>query len=330
VIQDGNYVVVEEGTQFTDTPINQGLLDSPYKINLFETDKGVPGILYINFPKRNRLVFKDIWLTIVGSVLFTAIILFCFSYTIHVIFKQKKISEMRTDFINNMTHEFKTPIATINLAADSISSPMIVQEPAKVTRFANIIKQENSRMLSQVEKVLQMAQLERKNYKLRMSEVNLHDTIMQAVDNATLQVEKKGGHVSTDLKAGHPIIMADQTHISNIINNLLDNANKYSLEQPDIRITTRNVEDGVEVVVEDKGIGMTKDQRKHIFDKFYRVHTGNLHDVKGFGLGLSYVKAMVTAHKGTIEVQSEIGAGSRFILNLPFGNGHQNRDNGVN
>ena len=124
--------------------------------------------------------------------------------------------------------------------------------------------------------------------------------------------------------------MADQTHISNIINNLLDNANKYSLEQPDIRITTRNVEEGVEVVVEDKGIGMTKDQRKHIFDKFYRVHTGNLHDVKGFGLGLSYVKAMVTAHQGTIEVQSEIGAGSRFILNLPFGNGHQNRDNGVN
>ncbi len=329
VILDDNFVVVEEGTQYTDTPINRSLLNSPYKINLFETEDHVPGILYIDFPNRKRLVFKDVWLTIVGSIIFTLIILFCFSYTIYVIFRQKKISEMRSDFINNMTHEFKTPIATINLAADSIGSPIISREPSKVARFAHIIKQENNRMLSQVEKVLQMALLEKKDYKLKLSAVDLHDVILQAVENATLQVEKKGGHVSADLKAQNPVIMADQTHISNIINNLLDNANKYSLEEPEIMIRTKNLPSGVEVRIEDKGIGMTKDQRKHIFDKFYRVHTGNLHDVKGFGLGLSYVKEMVNAHHGTVEVQSETGVGTNFILNLPFGNGHQKSENGV-
>lgn len=329
IILDDNYVVEEQGSQYTDTPINKGLLASAYSINLFETENEIPGVLYINFPSRNRLVFKDVWLTIVGSIVFTGIILFCFSYTIHVIFKQKKISEMRTDFINNMTHEFKTPIATINLAADSITSPMVAAEPSKVSRFANIIKQENGRMLNQVEKVLQMALLEKKDYKLRITSVDLHDTIIRAVENANLQAEQKGGHVHTKLSAQNPVIMADQTHISNIINNLLDNANKYSPEAPDIRVVTENFGGGVEISVEDKGIGMTKDQRKHIFDKFYRVHTGNLHDVKGFGLGLSYVKAMVLAHGGTIDVQSETGSGSRFILKLPFGNGHQNTDNGV-
>ncbi len=329
IILDDNYVVVEEGSQFTDTPINRGLLSSPYSINLFETENKVPGVLYIDFPNRNRLVFKDSWLTILGSVVFTAIILFCFSYTIHVIFKQKKISEMRTDFINNMTHEFKTPIATINLAADSITSPMVASEPTKISRFANIIKQENGRMLSQVEKVLQMALLEKKDYKLRISAVNLHETILRAVENANLQVEQKGGQVHTKFAASDPVIMADQTHISNIINNLLDNANKYSPEKPNIRVVTENFDAGVQISVEDKGIGMTKDQRKHIFDKFYRVHTGNRHDVKGFGLGLSYVKAMVLAHGGTIDVQSETGIGSSFILKLPFGNGHQKGDNGV-
>ncbi len=330
VILDDNYVVAEESTQFSNTPINRSLYNSEYKIKLFERDgEEVPGLLFINFPSRQRFLFKNLWPTILGSLLFTAIILFCFAYTIHVILKQKKLSEMRTDFINNMTHEFKTPIATINLAADSISSPMVVDQPKKVSRFANIIKQENRRMLSQVEKVLQMALLDKKDFKLRKTEINLHDVILQAIENANLQVEKKGGVVTAELRATKPNIMADQTHISNIIHNLLDNANKYSPEKPEIDISTENTPKGVKVTIRDKGIGMTKDQLKHIFDKFYRVHTGNLHDVKGFGLGLSYVKAVMNAHRGEIKVLSELGEGSSFILDLPFDTEQENRQNGV-
>ena len=329
IILNGNYVVEEQGEQYSRTPINSGLLNSEYKVDLFAAEDNIPGALYIDFPNRNRIIFKNVWPTILGSVIFTAIILFCFTYTILVIFQQKKLSAMKTDFINNMTHEFKTPIATIDLAADSITSPQIVSQSNKVVRFAGIIKQENRRLLSQVEKVLQMALLDKKNFKLRFSEVNLHEVILQAVEHINLQVEQKGGQVIAELGAAHPSIYADQTHISNIIHNLLDNANKYSLGKPLIKVITRNLNGAVEVIVQDKGIGMTKEQKKHIFEKFYRVHTGNLHDVKGFGLGLSYVKAMVNAHRGYIEVLSELGQGSSFILTLPFNFKQENRYNGV-
>ncbi len=331
IILDGNFVVEEEGSeQYSNTPINQSLFNSRYHIDLFPPAEGpAPGVLFIDFPQRNRILFRDVWPTILGSVIFTAIILFCFVYTLHVILRQKKLSEMKTDFINNMTHEFKTPIATINLAADSITSPSIVGEPNKIGRFAKIIKQENTRLLSQVEKVLQMALLDKKDFKLKLTEINLHDVIVQAVEHANLQAEQKGGRVIANLTAPKPSIMGDQTHISNIIHNLLDNANKYSPNQPVISVATRNLNGSVEVVVEDQGIGMTKDQLKHIFDKFYRVHTGNLHDIKGFGLGLSYVKAMVLAHRGTIEVDSEIGEGSRFILKFPVNGGQEKEVNSV-
>ncbi len=329
IILDGSYVVEEEGTQFSNSGVNRSLLSSPYKINLFETENEVPGVLYIDFPSRKSILMKDIWPTILGSIIFTIIILSCFAYTINVIFRQKKLSEMRTDFINNMTHEFKTPIATINLAADSITSPMVANSTEKVGRFAKIIKQENARMLKQVEKVLQMALLDKRDFKLKLTEVNVHELIVQAVQNANLQVEKKGGHVKADLAAAKPQIMADQTHVSNIIHNLLDNANKYSPENPEITVSTANHNGGVRIIVSDQGIGMSREQRKHIFDKFYRVPTGNLHDVKGFGLGLSYVKAMVTAHKGSIAVESEVGQGSSFILDFPFDGGQEKKKNGV-
>ncbi|RMF19862.1 MAG: sensor histidine kinase, partial [Bacteroidetes bacterium] len=247
-----------------------------------------------------------------------SIIMGCFAYTVWVIFRQKKLSEMKNDFINNMTHEFKTPIATISLATDSITSPVVAGDPSKVRRFADIIKQENQRMNNQVERVLQMAAIDRGDFQLKLSDVNLHEVIARAVDNISLQVERKNGRVSTQLEAERPVVQGDLTHISNIVNNLLDNANKYSPENPEISVSTRNVPDGVEVIVSDNGIGMSKEARKHIFDKFYRVHTGNLHDVKGFGLGLSYVKALMDAHKGRIQVKSEPGVGSSFILFFPF------------
>ena len=224
---------------------------------------------------------------------------------------------MKNDFINNMTHEFKTPIATISLASDSIASPRVINEPDKIKRFTNIIRQENKRMNNQVEKVLQMARIDRQDFNLHISDVNMHEVIQNAVQYITLQVEKKDGIVTSDLKAENSIIKGDQTHISNVINNLLDNANKYSPENPEISVATRNVNGGLEVTISDKGIGISKESKKHIFEKFYRVHTGDLHDVKGFGLGLSYVKAMMDTHKGKIDVKSDLGKGSSFILFFP-------------
>ena len=211
------------------------------------------------------------------------------------------------------------PIATISLAADSIASPMVVSQPDKIRRFLDIIRQENKRMNNQVEKVLQMAQIDRHDFDLHLADVNLHDVITQAVGYIGLQVERREGTVATDLQATQPVVQGDMTHISNIINNLLDNANKYSPENPEILVATRNATGGVEVIVSDKGIGMSKEEKKHIFEKFYRVHTGNLHDVKGFGLGLSYVKAMMDAHKGRVDVKSELGKGSSFVLFCPKG-----------
>ena len=288
-----------------------------FEISLFPRSFPPPGMLMIHFPDQRRYLWRSLRLNLLGTLLFAGIILFCFVYTINVIFRQKKISEMKTDFINNMTHEFKTPIATISLAADSINSPMVIADPGKIQRFANIIKQENSRMNNQVEKVLQLARIDRENVSLKIVEVNLHEVIAAALENISLQVEKRNGSVEAHLQAKQAMIQGDLTHISSVINNLLDNANKYTPNDPKIVITTKDAGNGVEVTVSDNGIGMSKESRKYIFDKFYRVHTGNLHDVKGFGLGLSYVKAIMTAHKGTIEVKSELGKGSSFTLFFP-------------
>jgi two-component system phosphate regulon sensor histidine kinase PhoR len=316
VIVDDHYVV-EDGSPKEFLPDYKNLHTSQYYVNVFPNENPAPGLLMVHFPSKASVVWGNVWRNLLGSILFTSIILFCFVYTIMVIFRQKKLGEMKGDFINNMTHEFKTPIATISLAADSITSPMISGSPDKVKRFADIIKQENKRMNNQVEKVLQMALLDKQDFSLRISEINLHDIIIRAVENIGLQVEKKNGTAIADLKATRPVIEGDVTHISNIINNLLDNANKYSPENPEISVHTRNVRNGVEVIVKDRGMGMSREARKHIFDKFYRVHTGNLHDIKGFGLGLSYVKAMIDAHKGTINVKSDLGKGSSFILTFP-------------
>jgi two-component system phosphate regulon sensor histidine kinase PhoR len=294
------------------------LKDSEYKTDIFSNGYVSPGYLTVHFNKKASVVWGGLWKTLVLSLLFVAIILGCFGYTIYVIQRQKNLGEMKNDFINNMTHEFKTPIATISLAADSINSPTIIGNPDKVRRFVDIIKQENKRMNGQVEKVLQMALIEREKIKLNFSQIDMNEIINQAVANISLQVEKKDGVVSTNLKAQRTMIEGDLNHISNVINNLLDNANKYSPENPDIKVSTRNVSNGIEITFSDKGIGMSKEAKKRIFEKFYRVPTGNLHDVKGFGLGLTYVKTMVTAHKGSVDVKSEPGKGSSFIVFLPF------------
>ena len=317
IILNGNYTVPsgEFDASEAESSVERSLYDSRYEIPLFnEIDES----LKVYFPAKNSLLWADVLPQMISSIIFTSLVLFCFIYTLLVIFKQKKISEITNDFINNMTHEFKTPIATISLAADSINSPVIIKNEDKVKRFIGIIKQENKRMLNQVEKVLQMALLEKDDFDMKLTGVHINDVVVQAVQNAELQVNKREGSIQVDLGASQDLIEADMTHISNIINNLLDNANKYSPDAPHIFVQTKNVASGVEIDIKDSGLGMTKEAIKHIFDKFYRVHTGNRHDVKGFGLGLSYVKAIVNAHKGTIGVDSEPGKGSTFTIFLPY------------
>lgn len=298
--------------------INTGEENTAYRVNIFPRERPVPGELRIFFPNKNAIILRSLGKTLVATLFFTGIILICFGYTLFIIFTQKKLSEMKTDFINNMTHEFKTPIATISLAADSLNNPVVLKNEEKILRFSRIIKQENIRMHKQVEKVLQMALLDKKDFNLKWSSVNMHDLILAAIENISLQVETREGTVKGFLNASEAVVNGDQTHLSNIINNLLDNANKYSHQKPHITVFTRNVDKGLEIIVKDEGIGLSREVRKFIFDKFYRVPTGNIHNVKGFGLGLSYVKTMVEAHKGKIDVRSELGKGSSFILYFPF------------
>ncbi len=316
IILNGNFAVnisdIEASNLETET--ERSLYDSDYEMQLIKPDES----LKLYFPNQTSWLWSSVLPQMISSLIFTSLVLFCFIYTIYVIFKQKKISEITNDFINNMTHEFKTPIATISLAADSINSPIILSDENKIKRFIGIIKQENKRMLNQVEKVLQMALLEKEDFKLKHTAVPVNEVVRQAVQNAELTVQKRDGIIEVDTQAEPDIIEADLTHISNIIHNLLDNANKYSPEKPEIQVTTHNKTNGVEISIKDNGLGMSKEAIKHIFDKFYRVPTGNRHDVKGFGLGLSYVKAMVNAHKGTIQVLSELGKGSNFILFFPY------------
>jgi two-component system phosphate regulon sensor histidine kinase PhoR len=305
----------------SDTSRHTDLMRSAYRVSLFDDAAEVRGHLIAYSPRKAEVIFNSIWYNLGASLLFVGIILVCFVYTIYVILFQKKLSEMKTDFINNMTHEFKTPIATISLATDSIVSPKVSGDPEKVKRFASIIKQENKRMNDQVEKVLQMAKLDKSKLNLNLSPVDLNDVITDAAVYISLQVEPRDGTIETDLQAEPAIVEGDLTHISSLINNLLDNANKYSPDRPKIMVSTRNVSKGVEVTVKDHGLGMSREARKNIFDRFYRVHTGDRHDVKGFGLGLSYVKTITEVHNGTINVKSELGKGSSFIVTFPYRQG---------
>lgn len=274
--------------------------------------------LNVFFPEKRSFIYGSLIWLLMGSLIFTLIILVTFYYTLKIIFNQKKVSEIKTDFINNMTHEFKTPIATISLAADSISNPGILNSPDKVERFISVIKQENKRMNRQVESVLKMALIDKKDFNLNLKNIAVHPLIEQAVNNISIQVEQKGGKIALDLQASNDTLKVDETHFINIVFNLLDNANKYSLNAPpEITISTSQNNGYFYLEVSDKGIGMDSETQDRIFEKFYRYSTGNIHTVKGFGLGLSYVKAIVMAFKGTIGVKSQKGKGSNFTIKIP-------------
>jgi two-component system phosphate regulon sensor histidine kinase PhoR len=317
VVIDNKFTVSFISKNMSKSGLNKGLFTTPYTEHIFTHGTASAGRLFLYLPFRKQIIWQSLLPAAVGSIIFTLLILACFAYTIYIIQQQKKISDMKNDFINNMTHEFKTPIATISLASDSINNPSIIHNPEKVQRFTKIIRQENTRMLGQVEKVLQLAQLEKKDLQLKFSDINIHDLLQNISEHVNLQIKGKKGNLTLNLQAADPVIEGDMTHISNILYNLLDNANKYTPDSPEITVTTRNIQQGIEISIEDNGIGISRENQKYIFEKFYRVSTGNLHDVKGFGLGLSYVKVMVDAHHGNIQVRSALGKGSTFILYFP-------------
>ncbi len=290
-----------------------------YKVNLFPNDVFRKNLeLAVYFPDRNLFIGRTTTLLLGLSVAFTLIIFLTFTLSIFLIIRQKKISEMKSDFINNMTHEFKTPIATISIAADSIANEKVINNEEKVRFFTGMIKKENHRMNEQVERILQIARLDRKEFEFNFKAVNVHELIEEAIKGISLQVEKNGGKIVTKLEAINPVVTTDPIHFTSLLYNLLDNANKYSPEAPIITVATTNCPKGIYLSVEDAGIGMTKAVQARIFDKFYRLPSGNIHNVKGFGLGLSYVKAILEANNGSIKVYSEPGKGSKFIVFVPF------------
>jgi two-component system phosphate regulon sensor histidine kinase PhoR len=275
-------------------------------------------LVSVIFPERTNYVLGSIAWLLGGSLLFSFIILATFALSLFFIIRQKKISEMKSDFLNNMTHEFKTPIATISLAADTITNPKVINDENSVRHFISMIKKENSRMNKKVETILQIASLDKKEIAFKFENISLHSVIERAVDTIEIQVHQKNGRIAQNLNASEPVIYGDNEHLTNLVNNLLDNALKYSPESPDITVETRNNDRGVILSVADKGIGMSKSVQGKIFERFYRQSSGNVHDVKGFGLGLNYVRAIIDAHKGNVTVTSEPGKGSRFDVFLPF------------
>lgn len=278
----------------------------------------VPLYLTLQFPDEQNYLLKTMWLTLSISAIIILSLVIAFFYTINTIRKQKKYTEIKNDFISNMTHEFKTPISTIALAGEMLADSSISKTPEKLARFTNMIREENKRLGVLVESILQTAVLDKGDFKLQRTNFDLHELILSAIEKIHLLMDQKNGKLRTNFAAKQSIILADKIHITNIILNLLDNAIKYSKDVPDIIISTQNISDGIVFSVEDNGIGISKENAKKIFDQFYRVSTGNIHNIKGFGLGLSYVKAIVTKHGGQISIDSELNKGSVFKIFIPF------------
>lgn len=292
-----------------------------YQVRLYPNDvQTSPYRLTLSLPTERFYVLKQVAWVVAVAGLFILCIVFGFVYSVRTILRQKKLSEMKTDFINNMTHEFKTPISTISLAAEAILEPRVQNNPQQMGRFTRIIQDENKRLQSQVERVLQMAEIDRGEMQLDLHEANANDLLNEVVQKIRLQVEKRGGTLTYENTAHTVRVQADPLHLSNVFLNLMDNAVKYSPDAPAIQVHAWNYGGKYCVSIADQGIGMSADTQKRIFEKFYRVPTGNLHDVKGFGLGLSYVKSIVMGHNGHIEVKSELGKGSRFTVTLPLMN----------
>ncbi|RYY88083.1 MAG: HAMP domain-containing histidine kinase [Chitinophagaceae bacterium] len=277
-------------------------------------------ILIVVIPKIEQIAYRQVRYQLVLAIVFTLIVLLAFLLTVTTVVRQKKLAQIKNDFINNMTHEFKTPIATISLAVDALRNEKVQADVKKLSYFSDIIKEENQRMNRQVETILKAALLERQEIQLNRKELDAHQIIQDVADNFMLRLQEKGGSLELNLDADNALIFADEVHFSNLVNNLMDNAVKYSKDNvaPRIQLSTRADERRFFVRIEDNGIGMNRETLKRIFEKFYRAHTGNIHNVKGFGLGLSYVKGVVEAHQGHIKAESTLGKGSAFTMDFPL------------
>jgi two-component system phosphate regulon sensor histidine kinase PhoR len=274
--------------------------------------------LSVVIPDYKSVVMKQMHLMIFGVIFFTLIIVSAFYVTVRTLLMQKKLSEIKNDFINNMTHEFKTPLATISLAVDAMRNEKVVQDREKSAYFSGIIKEENRRMNKQVETILQAALIDRQELQLKLQPLHVNDVIRRVMDNFKLQLEEIHATVILQLDESYDVAEADEVHFTNLISNLIDNAIKYSRDKLMIRIQSQRSGKNITIRIEDNGIGMTKETQRRIFEKFYRAHTGNVHNVKGFGLGLSYVKSVVDAHNGRIKVESTVGKGTIFSLGIPL------------
>jgi len=308
VMDYGRYVRFED-TAFAAYPRNGQLPQ-------YEWDKNYFGVY---FPLKERYLFRQMGFWIFSSIILLLVIVFL-GYSIFVLMKQRRLSEIRRDFINNMTHEFKTPISTIAISSEVLLKPETIQDPDCVRKYAGIIQKENVRMQQQVEKVLQAATLEKDDLRINREAVDLHDLVRDAIATVRAALQERHGNINLKLEASNSKLLADKVHLSNIIYNLLDNAIKYCKREPEITVTTRNAKQGIVLSVGDNGIGISREAQRHVFTKFYRVPTGNVHDVKGFGLGLSYVRLMIEAHKGQIKLESKPGVGSTFEIYLPQNN----------
>ncbi|MCR9182958.1 MAG: HAMP domain-containing histidine kinase [Flavobacteriaceae bacterium] len=293
--------------------------DSPdiYSVPLFiDENRSFKYELLVSFTKKQRFVFSSVLSMGVLTLFLTTIIILAYYSAIKQLIRQRQISEIKTDFINNMTHEFKTPIATINLALDAMKNPMISENKETMQRYLKMIREENKRMHAQVENVLRISKLEKRDLNIKKERLKLHELIEDAMTHVQLLVEDRGGYIKTHFDAQKSSILANESHFTNVIVNILDNAIKYSPNAPKIDIFTENVKNSIILKIQDQGSGMSKVAQKRIFEKFYREHTGNIHNVKGHGLGLSYVKRIIDDHQGQIFVESEKGKGSTFIIKL--------------
>jgi two-component system phosphate regulon sensor histidine kinase PhoR len=324
---DNNDNIIFEKTTSNFMPSFEDTVNNYTKYGSLEALSGTAGeslsaseMLVVVIPNIKNLVYKSLQWRIATSIAFTIIILAAFYLTVRTMLRQKKLAKIKNDFINNMTHEFKTPIATISLAVDAMRNEKVLEDRGKMGYFSGIIKEENQRMNRQVETILKASQLEKQEVDLNLKPVHVHNIIKDVVDNFALQLEDRKGKIELLLNAENDTIEADEIHLSNLVNNLVDNALKYSKENtpPVVKITTQSNGKRFSVKIEDNGIGMNRDTLKKIFERFYRAHTGNIHNVKGFGLGLSYVKTMVEAHDGDIKAESILGKGSTFTVDLPL------------
>jgi two-component system phosphate regulon sensor histidine kinase PhoR len=293
--------------------------NATYSIPIFTDNEGNSRYqLLVSFPEKKKFLFSELISITILSIVFTLIIIIAYSSALSQLIKQRQISEIKTDFINNMTHEFKTPIATINLALDAIKNPKIIEDREKTQRYLQMIRDENKRMHAQVENVLRISKLEKRELEINKESTDIHGIIEDAMEHVNLIIEDRQGIIHKHFNANRVTVLLNDVHFTNVIVNILDNAIKYSPENPVIDIYTENVKDFVIIRIKDHGAGMGKTAQKRIFEKFYREHTGDLHNVKGHGLGLAYVKRIIDDHNGQIAVESEKGKGSTFIIKLPL------------